>query len=394
MSDAARGFPAFPAATRRAGRFARSWWGRAWVKALEDTALDEGQLRQGRRYARAGYVGAITVAAGRLSAAVQDYEDDTAYHTVVRLEPLSDGEWARFLEQIGAEAGHIAALLDGDMPTSLVDAAADAGVRLLPGIGDLDPDCPCPGFELPCRHAAALAYQTSWLLDADPFVLLLIRGRDQPTLLDALRATPDPAETGTGTPAAEAFARPPVRLPEPPPLPETAPGTLSIPPAPGIDPAALALLAADAAARARQLLGAALAPDGSDDPDLSTLDTWPDTVRWAATHPGAADRLAATPGIARATAAWRAAGPSGLDVLDTAWTPDPADLAPARDALAATWDEDPAATVWCNRWTAGPHQLRYARDGRWHPYRVVDGTWWPAGPPHRDAAAALLSLLA
>ena len=57
------------------------------------------------------------------------------------------------------------------MPQELVTTADDAGVRLLPGYGDLEPSCDCPSWDHPCRHAAALSYQASWLLDRDPFVL-------------------------------------------------------------------------------------------------------------------------------------------------------------------------------------------------------------------------------
>jgi hypothetical protein len=48
-----------------------------------------------------------------------------------------------------------------------------------------------------------------------------------------------------------------------------------------------------------------------------------------------------------------------------------------------------------NRWTVEGLglQLRYGRDGRWYPYRQECGAWWPAGPPDRDAAAALGRLL-
>ncbi|SDC13556.1 SWIM zinc finger family protein [Actinokineospora iranica] len=391
----ARGFPAFPP-SRGPGSFAKSWWGRAWVKAVEDTALDEGQLRQGRKYARTGYVGAITVSPGLLSATVRDYEDDTSYQTLVRLEPLSDTEWTRFLGQVGAQAGHIAALLDGDMPADLVDAAADAGVRLLPEIGDLDPECPCPGWELPCRHAAALSYQAAWLLDADPFILLLLRGKGQQELLAALHGLSSPDTPGT--PAAAAFAQPPHPLPAPPPSVPAAEGAdplpgspdpigvaLSVPAAEGIDPAALELLATDAATRARQWLTG----------DITDLPRWPDTVRYAATYPATTDRLRQRhPTLDRAVAAWHTGGWAALEVLETPWTPPRADLARAHDALTNSWeDAPPEITTWRNHWTIGEVQLRYGKDGRWYPYRTSSGEWWPAGPPQRDIASALLSVL-
>lgn len=50
-----RTFAALPPARGRG--FAESWWGRAWLKALEDTALDGEQLKKGRGSpARAGSV--------------------------------------------------------------------------------------------------------------------------------------------------------------------------------------------------------------------------------------------------------------------------------------------------------------------------------------------------
>jgi uncharacterized Zn finger protein len=181
-----RGFPALPA---RKGNVVRpqSWWGRAWIEAMEESALDADQLRRGRRHATSGQVGPITVSPGRIAAPVHDGTDDLAYHTAVSVDVLTETEWDRFRAELEARSGHVAALLDGEMPRDLVSMAAAAGVALLPGIGDLEPECDCPGWELPCTHAAALSYQVSWLLDADPFVLLLMRGRGRDEVLEMLR---------------------------------------------------------------------------------------------------------------------------------------------------------------------------------------------------------------
>ena len=60
------------------------------------------------------------------------------------------------------------------MPAALVEDAGRAGVRLLPSLPGLTPQCSCPDWGNPCKHAAAaLYYQVARLLDADPFVLLL-----------------------------------------------------------------------------------------------------------------------------------------------------------------------------------------------------------------------------
>lgn len=260
--EPAIGFPAFGATKRKPGRFARSWWGTAWLQAMEDTSLDQEQLKRGRRYAYAGLVGPITVSPGRIAAQVYG-EDGAVHHTAVFVERLTDEEWRRFLDEVAAKAGHIAALLDRDMPHDLVDAAADADARLLPGIGDLQPECDCPGWEHPCRHAAALCFQASWLLDADPFVLLLLRGLGQRDLTAELqrRGTERRRETPVAdgpapVPAAHVYAQPVRPLPPPPPAVTEPAWELVVPPAPGIDPAALAGVAASASQRARELLAA------------------------------------------------------------------------------------------------------------------------------------------
>ncbi|WP_435850641.1 SWIM zinc finger family protein, partial [Streptomyces olindensis] len=169
-SDHRRTFPPFPA--REGTTFAESWWGNAWVGALEQGALDAKRLERGRGYAEQGHVDAITVTPGLVLAYVRGSRP-RPYRVQVRLRTLGDTDWDRFLDAAADRPGHIAALLDKEMPHSL----ADCGVPLLPGPGDLEPRCSCPDRGHPCKHAAALCYQTARLLDADPFVLLLLRGR-------------------------------------------------------------------------------------------------------------------------------------------------------------------------------------------------------------------------
>lgn len=395
--EQARGFPAFPAQGGRRSTQGKSWWGRAWVQALEDTSLDNDQLRKGRRTANSGQVGTITISPGRLAATV--YAPDDVYEAVVHIDRLDDDEWSRFLDQVAARAGHIAALLDGEMPHDLVEAAADAGVPLLPGIGDLDPSCTCDGWELPCQHAAGLTYQVGWLLDEDPFVLLLLRGRSRETLLEDLQrrssTTEDVTEVLEGVPASVATETA-GDLPDLPTLPPkiaiddlVVSGTQ---PLAELEATTLPLLVLDAARRARAQLNALL----SGDADPWVLDEWQDSVRLAADYPVLRDRMAAAwdrpAALALGVQAWSYGGAPGLDVLESQWTPDPGELARARTELLAAADGDLDISVDDNRITTAGSvrcQTRLDRTGRWHPYRLVDNEWHPAGPPDRDPTAAL-----
>lgn len=398
-------FDALPPAHGRG--FARTWWGRAWLKALEDSALDSGQLKAGRRHARAGAVGAVSVRPGRITAVVRG-GDGGAHRADVLLAELSGEQWDRFLGMSVERAGHVAALLDRDMPPHLVEDAESAGVDLLPGLGDLEPECDCGAWDH-CAHTAALCYQMARLLDEDPFALLLIRGRSERALLDGLQASG--AVSGAASPApdgvdaAETFAAYRVMplLPVPPELP-SGPGVppyfdSETPPAPGVDPGRLRQLAALTAVEARRLLVEALRSDAVA-PPCGESTVAQDAVRLAA---GVSDdatlrRLAegsgrSTEALAAAVRAWRAGGAEALAVWEEEWSVSGEPLVRARAALEAAWeaDERPALRVRANRWTVvgGDAQLRLGRDGRWWPFRKERGRWVPSGSPSRDPAAAL-----
>jgi uncharacterized Zn finger protein len=427
-SAASLTFEPLPPARGSRAPFAESWWGRAWIEALEESSLDTARLQRGRTYARRGAVGQVTVTPGSAAARVQGSRPDP-YRSTMRVRRLGDRQWDRLLDVIAERAANIAALLDGEMPPGLADDAEAAGVVLLPGAQDLQPRCNCPDWGVPCKHAAALCYQVGRLLDRDPFVLLLLRGRGERELTDELArrnlaraaaeaggpAAPEGAAAArplAGDPAEPVFAArsglPP--LPPPPALPDR-PGrgprlAEASAPAPGVDPAGLELLVADAASRAHRLLAAALDTAGhAGSPLPEQLTERQDTVRLAATHPDgprAFARLSAAGDRARgelaaAADAWRHGGAPALDVLDGSWTPPPGLFARARDALAAGWSDGrpPRLRAWRNRWTVpgDAAQLRLGTDGLWYPYRKERGTWRPAGPPDPDPSLVLAVLL-
>lgn len=398
--DRVRGFPAFPRGTR-VQRKSLSWWGNAWIAAVEASSLDPEPLARGRAYAYAGHVGAVTVSPGRIAATI-GAPDGSAYSTEVRLEQLTDEQWTRFLDEIAAKAGYIAALLDHDVPHELIEAADDAGIPLLPGLGDLEPVCSCDEFDHPCRHAAALCYQVARLLDEDPFVLLLVRGRSESEVLEHLQARApgeavidDGAQPPPVTFARDVFAATSGPLPDEPSVPAEKPHPVDVPSALGVDRDGVRWLVADAAARAREWLVTGEAPQ--------EFDTWRDAVRLAATlgDRRAFARLRDASGrpdeFPRATRAWGYGAAAGLDVLENPRQLTRAEQVAANVSIAGAWDEvdAPAFAVAGNRWTLVGRglQVRYGIDGQWYPYRDESGEWWPAGPPQPDPAIALADFL-
>ncbi|MER8029519.1 SWIM zinc finger family protein [Streptomyces bauhiniae] len=406
-SELRRTFPPF-APRPEPQDFATTWWGQAWVDALEHTALDVNRLARGRGYADAGNVDAITVTPGLVLAYVRGSRP-RPYRVQLRLRRLSEEDWERLLEAAVDSPADIAALLDKELPHTL----ADLGLPLLPGPGDLIPQCSCPDSGRPCKHAAALCYQTARLLDADPFVLLLLRGRGERELLDELsrRSAASAARAARergpaalpGIRASEALAgRPLPPLPAPLPAPAHPEAPPAYPAAPGgPDPFALDQLATDAAARAHALLTTGRDPVGG-------LTLWQDAVRLAAARPGsgltaatrslyatlatAVDRTPAE--LARAVAAWRQGGLAGLTVLEEPWDPPAGRFDRARPLLLAA--DLPAFRPWRNHLThpAGHAQLRLGQDGLWYAYESEPGhdDWWPRGTPDLDPVSTLTTL--
>ncbi|MFB7171821.1 SWIM zinc finger family protein [Streptomyces sp. NPDC056254] len=384
-----------------AGAAAVSWWGRAWEAALEETSGDPARLARGRAYAESGHVDAVTVTPGRIVAYVRGSRP-RPYRTELTLPAFADARWSELLEDVAADPAALGALLEREVPQSL------AGT-VLPGAGELVPHCSCPDVgRPPCKHAAALCYRAARLLDEDPFVLLLVRGRGERELLEdltrrnaahAAREQPGTAPDFPGVPARAALAR---RAVPPLPVPLAAPAAAGLPPAYPADPAApdpLALdqLASDAAARALTLLTT------GEDP-IAGLSLWHDAVRLASAHPtagltGTARTLyrdlaratgRTTTDLARAAAAWRQGGRPALAALEEPWDPPAGPFDRARPALLAA--SQGSFRPDRNRLTARTRQLRLGRDALWYAYesRPDHDDWWPTGRPSPDPVTALL----
>ncbi|NXY93737.1 SWIM zinc finger family protein [Streptomyces sp. BR123] len=397
-----------PARGRRA--FAATWWGQAWVTALEDSTLDAGRLSRGRTYARQGMVGPTTIALGKVEAAVRGSRP-RPYRSAVHLPVLTDAQWDTLLDTIAARAGHLAALLDGEMTAELVDDARHAGVPLLPQPTELDPECSCPDWGYPCKHAAALCYAIASTIDADPFVVFALRGLGREEVLARLRARRTAAQAASTPPAAAglpavgayaAWAALAEHTPPLPELPEPAPHTAALPAAPppgtGLSTADLERLMTDTAVRAARLL--------TGDTTSLHLTQREDAARIAATDCGLEwfHRLVQNTGgeptaFVRLTRAWRYGSPTGITVAEQPHTPDPAAMTAARSALTEALIEMTTTPValraWRNRLTLTGHgiQVRLGLDTRWYPYLQDDhGGWWPAAPPDSNPVTALTSV--
>ena len=161
-----------------------SWWGKGWCEALERTAAPE-RLSQGRWHARQGRVAWLEVRADGVVARVEG--GNALPRTVtIRLRQWAPSQWERALEALAMRASYGAALLNDELP----QAVETDGISVLPtGRDDVLMACGCSeGRGDVCKHILAAWYVLGERVDADPFLLFLLRGRAKADVLADLRA--------------------------------------------------------------------------------------------------------------------------------------------------------------------------------------------------------------
>lgn len=174
------------ATSKRRGQMADTWWSKRFVDVLESYGLGA-RMQRGRRYARAGQVMTLDVTPGLIAAQVQGSRP-TPYLVTVQAPQPSAQQWQHLTDAFRARVGFAAELMAGEVSTDLEDVFAEADVALFPAAwGDVRANCNCPDWENPCKHIAAVMYLYADQLDADPWLLLLWRGRPRDEILAHLR---------------------------------------------------------------------------------------------------------------------------------------------------------------------------------------------------------------
>lgn len=159
---------------------------RRWLEALDD--LDErlrGRVRRGRTLARSGRVRSLDIAPGTVYA---DVEDSGAIHRpTLRVRTYDEEEWRAILQALSQRLDRLAALVEGDVDVAFLETLGDSGVALFPTPGELDGDCDCGDYAVPCAHGAAVHHLLAEALEGEPLLLFALRGRPREQLLAELR---------------------------------------------------------------------------------------------------------------------------------------------------------------------------------------------------------------
>lgn len=165
--------------SRSGTAFARTWWGRSFLEAVEHVA-DAGRLSRGRSYARTGQVVNYRLEPGVVSAEVQGSQPKP-FISVLTMRQLRDDHLEELVELVRSTPGMLGEIAAGTLPQTL-------GPLLLPTtVRELDFSCTCPDSGWPCKHVAAVCYVIAERLDERPKELLTLRGVDLETLIGSVQ---------------------------------------------------------------------------------------------------------------------------------------------------------------------------------------------------------------
>jgi len=163
-------------------KFGKTWWGGAWIEALEDIDINTNRLPRGRRYAGQGMVEEINIKGGNIEAKVSGRRVEP-YREKITLKSFSPGAKEQVLSIIKNTPALWGELSSGQLPEELLSLLEKEGIDLLPkDWDDIRASCSCPDWANPCKHLAAVYYIVGNEIDKDPFLLFQLRGMEKEKL--------------------------------------------------------------------------------------------------------------------------------------------------------------------------------------------------------------------
>jgi uncharacterized Zn finger protein len=178
-------------------QFGRTWWGQRFIAALEQFT-DPARLGRGRAYASGGRILDHAVAHGTVKARVRGslnpysgVYQEPVYRTTIAIAPIAAANWTQVIRRIASRADLVTKLLQQEMPETIEEVFATAGLHLLPhSRRDFATTCSCPDDANPCKHIAGVCYLLAADLDRDPFLLFALRGLSRDALHAELLQSP------------------------------------------------------------------------------------------------------------------------------------------------------------------------------------------------------------
>lgn len=157
--------------------FGMTWWGEQWLNSLSNIDFDN-RLPRGRNYAAKGAVSKIEINDNIIRAKVKGSRV-TPYKVVVAIQKFTQQQIDSLIDKILEYPVILSQLLNRELNPQIMDICRTLEMQIFPKTWkDLDMDCSCPDWAVPCKHLAAVIYMMSLQIDNNPFIIFELHGVD------------------------------------------------------------------------------------------------------------------------------------------------------------------------------------------------------------------------
>jgi len=177
---------------------ARTFWGKAWCRHLEEHCDFWNRLGRGRSYVRNGSVCDLAIGPGWVKARVVGND---LYNVEIQIKKLSAPRWKALCDACTGGIASVVELLQGRLSGAVMSVITDPRRRLFPGTNEIKMSCSCPDYATMCKHVAATLYGVGARLDSRPELFFVLRGVDHAKLIDEAVGSSALAGAAAGPPA-------------------------------------------------------------------------------------------------------------------------------------------------------------------------------------------------
>jgi len=180
------------------GTIARTFWGKAWCRHLEEHCDFWNRLGRGRSYVRHGSVCDLAIGPGWVKARVMGND---LYDVEIKITKLSAPRWKAIRKACTGGIASVVELLQGRLSGAVMAIITDPKKGLFPRTSDIEMSCSCPDYATMCKHVAAALYGVGARLDSRPELFFVLRGVDHAKLIDEAVGSSALAGAAAGPPA-------------------------------------------------------------------------------------------------------------------------------------------------------------------------------------------------
>ena len=164
-------------------KYGNTWWGKKWLEAFNGIDYSN-RLPRGRSYANRGYAHSIEVSGNHVTALVQGSRR-RPYKVEISLLGFSKKEKERIRQTILTSPTLLSQFLTRNLSESLHATLEKEGISLFPSNWkDVNADCSCPDWAVPCKHIAAVIYLIANEIDKNPFLVFTLNDCNLFELID------------------------------------------------------------------------------------------------------------------------------------------------------------------------------------------------------------------